>query len=254
MDLYHDIESSAQYEFLTPAALEQRIRDCPVAYLPLGTMEWHGPHLPLGTDALQGIALFRLAAERFGGVVIPPLYLGPDRTVREDGREYFGMEVYLDHIHCPRPYPPTLLPGNAFWLPDDVFDAMLSGMIRQLARIGFRVFAATGHGPSVHHFARLAGVLEPELSIRMLTVDHGQQEPRFISDHAAESETSNILYFYPDLVQMDALPEHWQDTVVGIAGNDPKRCASADNLAHRLPGILERLGSSIQDALTSLGR
>lgn len=250
--MYHNERLSVHYEYLTPAALQRRIEECPVAYLCLGTMEWHGPHLPLGTDALQGRGLFGLAAERFGGVVIPPLYLGPDRTAKENGKDYYGMEVYLDNLRCPRPYPLTQLPGNAFWLPDEVFDAMLSSMIRQLVRAGFRVFVATGHGPSVSHYVSLAPELEQELGIRMLTVDPEGETLRFLYDHAAESETSNMLYFYPDRVDMDALPENWQETVVGISGNDPKRHGSAENLEKRLPAVLERIGMNIQTALHTL--
>ena len=35
------------YEELLPEELVQRIQEMPVAYLPLGTLEWHGPHMPL---------------------------------------------------------------------------------------------------------------------------------------------------------------------------------------------------------------
>lgn len=38
------------YEELCPAEFQERLQACPVAYLPLGTLEWHGPHLPLGAD------------------------------------------------------------------------------------------------------------------------------------------------------------------------------------------------------------
>jgi creatinine amidohydrolase len=41
------------YEKLTPVAYEARILKAPIAYLPLGTLEWHGPHLPLGSDHLD---------------------------------------------------------------------------------------------------------------------------------------------------------------------------------------------------------
>lgn len=248
----YETERFVCYEYLTPSKLTERIQACPVAYLCLGTMEWHGPHLPLGTDGLQGRGLFQLAAEQFGGVVIPPLYLGPDRTVSENGKDYYGMEVYLDNIRCPRPYPLTQLPGNAFWVPDEIFDAMLRSMIYQLARTGFKVFLATGHGPSVSHYASLASDLEKKLGIRMLTVDQPGDALRFLFDHAAESETSNMIHFYPDCVDMDALPENWQDTVVGIAGRDPRVYASADNLPKRLPAILERIGHSVQEALRTV--
>ena len=32
------------YEELLPEECVQRIKEMPVAYLPLGTLEWHGPH------------------------------------------------------------------------------------------------------------------------------------------------------------------------------------------------------------------
>ncbi len=41
------------YEELCPAEFQERLQACPVAYLPLGTLEWHGPHLPLGADGIQ---------------------------------------------------------------------------------------------------------------------------------------------------------------------------------------------------------
>jgi creatinine amidohydrolase len=44
--------------------------------LPIGSTEQHGPHLPLGTDAMQIMQFSRLAAERVGGIVAPVLSYG----------------------------------------------------------------------------------------------------------------------------------------------------------------------------------
>jgi len=57
---------SVFYEELAPKEFKERMDACPVGYLPLGTIEWHGPHNPLGVDMLESKALFALAAERFG--------------------------------------------------------------------------------------------------------------------------------------------------------------------------------------------
>lgn len=86
----------------------------------------------------------------------------------------------------------------------------------------------------------------------MIPVDRPGEAVHYIYDHAAESETSNLLYFHPELVHMENLPDHWQDRVIGISGNDPKRTASAENTAQRLPVILDRLGAQIRDALDAL--
>ena len=43
---------------------------------PLGTLEWHGPHMPLGADGIQSKELFVRVAEKVGGVVLPMLFMG----------------------------------------------------------------------------------------------------------------------------------------------------------------------------------
>ncbi|MHA1255309.1 MAG: creatininase family protein, partial [Promethearchaeota archaeon] len=40
------------YIELTPQEFQERLLEAPIAYLPLGTLEWHGRHLPLGADGL----------------------------------------------------------------------------------------------------------------------------------------------------------------------------------------------------------
>ncbi len=47
-------QHSVFYAELTPTAFRERIAQAPIAYLPLGTLEWHGEHLPLGTDGVIG--------------------------------------------------------------------------------------------------------------------------------------------------------------------------------------------------------
>ena len=39
-----------------------------------GLIEWHGGHLPLGTDCLKAHALLVKCAEKYGGLVYPPVY------------------------------------------------------------------------------------------------------------------------------------------------------------------------------------
>ena len=47
----------------------------PLAYLPIGTLEFHGEHLPFGVDSFEAHGLCVRAAELSGGVVLPPVYL-----------------------------------------------------------------------------------------------------------------------------------------------------------------------------------
>jgi len=50
-----------------------------MAFPPLGPLEWHGPHLPLGVDALNAEAVAWRVAQEVGGVVLPALYVDTER-------------------------------------------------------------------------------------------------------------------------------------------------------------------------------
>ena len=63
------------YEELFPDEFAERIKKMPVAFLPLGTLEWHGPHMPLGADGIQSKELFIELAGKMGGVVFPMLFV-----------------------------------------------------------------------------------------------------------------------------------------------------------------------------------
>ena len=53
---------SYKIEFLRPDELRGRIDACPVAFVPLGTLEWHGHHNPIGAGCAEGAR--RLPARR----------------------------------------------------------------------------------------------------------------------------------------------------------------------------------------------
>ncbi len=64
---------------LRPAQLIERREACPVVYIPLGTLEWHGLHNPMGADGLQAEELAVRCARRGGGTVFPTVYYGESR-------------------------------------------------------------------------------------------------------------------------------------------------------------------------------
>lgn len=65
-----------QIERLRPHQIRAHLAERSVIWLPLGTIEWHCEHLPVGLDALTAHGLCLRAAERRGGLVLPPLYFG----------------------------------------------------------------------------------------------------------------------------------------------------------------------------------
>jgi creatinine amidohydrolase len=67
---------SRQIERLRPHQIEAALSERSLIYLPLGTIEWHCQHLPVGLDGLTAHGLCLRAAEGTGGLVWPVLYYG----------------------------------------------------------------------------------------------------------------------------------------------------------------------------------
>ena len=46
------MKPEVRYHMLRPAQIVERRQTYSVAYIPIGTIEWHGVHNPLGSDTL----------------------------------------------------------------------------------------------------------------------------------------------------------------------------------------------------------
>ena len=71
-------EQSFQFADLTWRDVESLDRGRTVAILPVGAIEAHGPHLPLGTDTIIAAGMARAGAERiraagWGALLLPAL-------------------------------------------------------------------------------------------------------------------------------------------------------------------------------------
>ena len=68
------IEKEYRYPYLSPKELLSRLEEKGILYLPIGSLEWHNEHLPLGTDTFHAMELsMRLCAD-IGGVVLPAFW------------------------------------------------------------------------------------------------------------------------------------------------------------------------------------
>jgi creatinine amidohydrolase/Fe(II)-dependent formamide hydrolase-like protein len=63
-----------EYRCLLPHQFAGRFRRMPLAYLPVGSLEWHGEHLCLGNDGVKIEEICKRAALRGGGIVLPCIY------------------------------------------------------------------------------------------------------------------------------------------------------------------------------------
>ena len=239
------------YERLTPDKLSERIKESPVAYLPLGTLEWHGPHMPLGADMIQPKEFFIELARRVGGVVLPPLFMGPDEVIRKDGREFYGMDN--NDLVLGRP---IQLAGSAYWIDEHLFADYLDAIVAQLRRVGFKIVVGHGHGPSTTSFLVHAEELEKKHGVRLFTMWglFDEREKGFMIDHGASNETSVLLAEKPELVKMQNLPEDPEEWPLGIAGDDPRQSASAEAGRRVIEANLNAMERAIRETLALLQR
>lgn len=210
------------YEELRPSEFLSRLSEAPIAYLPLGTLEWHGPHLPLGSDGLQSQALFCEVARRVGGIVMPMLFLGPDRTRRYKGKTFYGMDFWSR----PNEEEPRQLPGSAYYVSNYFYSKLLDTVMAQLARAGFRIVVGHGHGPANRAFRKQIPIIKEKYGLILVNADFEQAEYGFQSDHAAANETSIMMHYYPQLVDLSALPQEPNVRIEGVNGDDPRIHAS----------------------------
>jgi creatinine amidohydrolase len=210
-----DVQASERrYERLRPAELRALCEEAPLAYVPIGPLEFHGEHLPTGVDWFEAHGLCLRAAALSGGVVLPPTYLASGA---------------LD------------LPFTLSFAPKLVHSC-IRATLGQLYGRGFRaVVVLTGHGPlDLNHLIKRAcaeaeaehrglaayGLCWIELNAARLTAPETGDPSS--GDHAARIETSWMLELEPELVRLDALEDDPEATQLGIYGRNPRFTASRE--------------------------
>src|SRR5947208_1594095 len=83
---------SHRLELMHPDEIVAERKRTPIAYIPVGPLEWHGPHLPYGTDMLHAYWLALGAVRKTGGVVLPPLPLGTETLIGPKRERHRGFE------------------------------------------------------------------------------------------------------------------------------------------------------------------
>jgi creatinine amidohydrolase len=218
------MSTSVKYTELRPAAFRERLQQKPLAYLPLGTLEWHGEHLPLGVDALESEALMIACAQRYGGIVLPALFLGPDRQLeQEDGSYLIGMD------YARSTSPNQQLDGSAYWVSYDFFKLLLENILEQLHRAGFKAVFADGHGPSRKTWVEMIPAWEEKYGMTLIGIsEEKKQEWNYMIDHAAKNETAIMMHVQSSLVDLSVFKHGEKSPLVGVNGDHPYLATAAD--------------------------
>ncbi len=176
-----------------------------IVMLPVGACEQHGPHLPLGTDAILATEMTRRAAERVGGIVAPTLGYGYKSQPRTGGGNHFCGTTSLDG-------------ANLSMTVRDVLKEFARHGARKLAVIDGhfenQMFLTEGVDLAVRDLRydrvtdvrvlkmRYCETIRPETLRRIFP--HGF--PGLDLEHAGVLETSLMLYLFPRLVAVQDVP------------------------------------------------
>jgi creatinine amidohydrolase len=187
---------------LTSARLEELRERRPVALWPVGTLEPHGPHAPLGTDTLISVGMCERAAARLAdppAVVLPPLPFGVTRY----GAAFAG----------------------AVGISETTLRAVVLDVAATLREQGFRRLVIVNNHFEPEQVATLRSAAEEAGALYLDLVRSGNaqrltEEFRRGSCHAGRYETSLVLADAPQLVDhetMATLPALEVDMPTAIA-------------------------------------
>ena len=207
------MEREVRYERLRPAQIVEARKAAPVAYLPIGTIEWHGEHNPVGLDTLKIHALAVRCAQSTGGLVFPPLYYGESREralmeANARDRDRIAEKMGLSAENFDTGYMQTSEMEQSL-----SYQRLLVHILLEIRSLGFEVaVVAAGHYPLLDH-ARAAATVFHQLCTapRMVTWAFSGyelvQDEGFdvCGDHAGKWETSLLMALDPGMQNLAPL-------------------------------------------------
>lgn len=179
-----------------------RMSDRAIVLVPCGAVEQHGPHLPLGVDALLSEAVSLKVASALNALVMPALTYGYKSMPKTGGGPKF--------------------PGTTN-LTGSTYQHVVMDVLRELRRHGAkRVVFLNGH--LENQWFLTEGIDEevrhwPDDGSKVVRIEYWSVlRPDLIADifpqgldidfeHAAQLETSLMLHYHPELVRVDQIPD-----------------------------------------------
>jgi creatinine amidohydrolase len=151
-----------------------------LAVLPVGSTEQHGPHAPLGTDAMTAEAVAEAGAEAYAGevVVAPAVPVG----VAAEHRQFTGT----------------------LWVSEDTFRDYVRETVASLAHHGWnRVVLVNGHGGNVAALREVAGNITREDDVYAVPFTWFDAVGEYSDEmgHGGPLETALLRHVAPELVR-----------------------------------------------------
>jgi creatinine amidohydrolase len=200
-----------ELELMRPGEVLEARRRAPVAWVPVSPLEWHGPHMPLGTDGLHAWNVCRRAAHEVGGVVLPPLFAGTD-TLRlpGDGPEQLGALGLADDARVVGMDFPGFAVRSVYF-EESAFGLAVRSVVHALELDDYRLIVlANGHGAQNQQQTLNRIALEEtgeRTRVVYLNVWAPPEPPQLDPGHAERNETAVMLALVGDRVRLGELPQ-----------------------------------------------
>jgi creatinine amidohydrolase len=192
--------TTSLYELAAPD-VAARLAEMPIAVVPAGSIEQHGPHLPCGTDSMAAELVARALAEEVGALYVPFCPYG------------------VTPLHAGHP--------GTISLRRKTFEALLSDVCRELVEMGVRTLILVNwhelNTPSVN---AVATDVQAETGTRFFVAQACYVAQRLYEKdggsltHGGSIETMAVMAYRPDLAQLDRAGE----------GQRPEGAAEADEM------------------------
>ncbi len=217
-----------------------------IAIIPIGAIEQHSAHLPVGTDFLIAKALAERVAEQLGNCYLLP-----------------ALPYSCSREHCDF--------AGTVWLSPSTLERIVRELVLSLVHMGIKKIALlVGHGGN--------WILKP--AVRELDLDRkgfhviitgpeglASGTGEFSDLHAGQSETAFIMHLHPELVKMDRAkpdysPKEGREFIdyVGMGGVTPTGLwgapskASADSGRDMFEEVVKRTAEYIRTAFVEIER
>jgi len=205
---------------MTRPEVEDFLTRSDMVVIPVGALEQHGTHLPIGTDHLNGVERAKRIALRTDVLVVPILL---------PGQSPYHMGF-----------------AGTVTLPSTLIQEVYVESVKSLIRHGFKRFLMlNAHGGNRAITTFIVDRINQETA--GIAVDLGAAAapfmertapaptpdgPAVLDRHGGTGETSNSMYLIPDLVDLDAavpaeltLPPHLEAMVPDVLAGDPTALA-----------------------------
>jgi len=248
-----------RYEEMKPHEIVTARKEKPIAYLAIGGIEWHGEHNPVGLDTVKAHELCIRAAEKGGGLAMPPLFWGESRESGllefnhdQDGRVVAKMGLPKEN------FAPGYMGGVTVEQEQAFYEQLLTHIYYQLKSLGFRViFIICGHYPLKTFAQRTAEQFmakNPEIKIYAgIEADPVRDIYPNGGDHAGKWETSIMRTLRPELVDVNLLPKDKNIPPIGVYGEDP-RAEDLEEFGRKVTqDIIDKMVEKSHEMLKELG-